>query len=128
MPGTPEVLVPHAAIGFFPRLARSERKYPDALFDVVLNTPNGRERHQYRLWYYEQRAVGSKIDESRLRLNHDTIDLCTVGGGDLLVINRLTPRSDPAYEVTVLTQADPTFPSFLAICGREAQGKKWGMT
>lgn len=71
--------------------------------------------------------MGTKIDEYRLRLDHDTIDLSTQGGGDLLVFNKLPPGSDPAYEVTVLPQTDPTFPAFLAMCNREAQGKKWGM-
>lgn len=124
--GTPEVLVPHAAIGFFPSLSRGGRKYPDAFFDVVLNTLLGPERHKYRLWYYEERAVGTRIDEYRLRLDHDTIDLTTPGGGDLLVFNKLPSGSEPAYEVTVLPQTDPTFPAFLTLCTREAQGKKWG--
>ncbi|HEY73020.1 MAG: hypothetical protein DRJ03_19445 [Chloroflexi bacterium] len=124
--GTPEVLIPHAAIDFFPPLAQSGHKYPDAFFDVILHTPLGPERHSYRLWYYEQRAVGTRIDEYRLRLNHDTIDLATPGGGDLLVINKLPPGNDPAYEVTVLPQTDPTFPAFLNLCTRKAQGKKWG--
>lgn len=124
--GTPEVLIPHAAIDFFPSLSQRGRKYPDAFFDVVLNTPLGPERHKYRLWYYEERAIGTRIDEYRLRLDHDTIDLTTSGGGDLLVFNKLSSGSDPAYEVTVLPQTDPTFPSFLALCIREAQGKKWG--
>lgn len=124
--GTPEVLIPHPAIGFFPPLSQRERKYPDVFFDVILHTPLGPERHQYRLWYYEQRAVGTRIDEYRLRLDHDTIDLTTLGGGDLLVFNKLPAGSNPAYEVTILPQTDPTFPAFLALCGREAQGKKWG--
>jgi HKD family nuclease len=127
IPGTPEVLIPHAAVGFFPQLSLSGRKYPDALFDVVLNTPTGRERHNYRLWYYETRATGTKIDEYRLRLGHDTIDLSSPGGGDLLVIGKLPPGSNPAYEVTVLPQSDPTFPAFLTLCQYTAQGKKWGM-
>ncbi|MFO1433499.1 MAG: phospholipase D-like domain-containing protein [Candidatus Competibacteraceae bacterium] len=124
--GTPEVLIPHAAVSFFPPLLQSGRKYPDAFFDVVLNTPIGPERHKYRLWYYEERAIGTRIDEYRLRLDHDTIDLTTPGGGDLLVINKLSHGSDPGYEVTVLPQIDPTFPAFLALCNHEVQGKRWG--
>lgn len=124
--GTPEVLIPHGAINFFPALTRGGRKYPDAFFDVVLHTPLGPERHQYRIWYYEERATGTRIDEYRLRLDHDTIDLTTPGGGDLLVINKLPPGSDPLYEVTVLPQTDPTFPAFLALCTNESQGKRWG--
>lgn len=127
VPGTPEVLIPHPAINFFPPLSLAGRKYPDALFDVALNTPTGMERHSYRLWYYEERAKGTKIDEYRLRMNHETIDLTSLGGGDLLVINKLPLGSNPPYEVTVLPQSDPTFPAFLGLCRNVVQGKKWGM-
>jgi HKD family nuclease len=126
--GTPEVFIPRAAIDFFPPLALTRRKYPDVVFDVILNVPTGREQHQYRLWYYEQRAVGTRIDEYRLRLDHDTIDMTTPGGGDLLIVNKLPSGSNPAYEVTILSQNDSTFPAFLALCKYEAQGKKWGET
>lgn len=126
--GTPEVLIPHAAVNFFPQISNAGRKYLDAYFDVVLNTLEGRERHSYRIWYYEERATGTKIDEYRLRLDHETIDLSTLGGGDLLVINKLPVGSDPEYEVTILPQTDPTYPAFLALCNRDAQGKRWGMT
>ena len=126
VPGTPEVLIPHAAIGFFPNLSFSDHKYPDAYFDVVLNTPTGSERHRYRLWYYEERASGTRIDEYRLRMNHDTVDLSAPGGGDLLVINKLPEGSDPGYEVTILPRRDPTFSAFLDLCKYEIRGKKWG--
>lgn len=127
VPGTPEVLVPHAAIPFFPQLGLSGRRYPDAMFDVLLNTSTGQERHRYRLWYYEERATGTRIDEYRLRMNHDTIDLTTQGGGDLLVITKLPEGSEPAYEVTILPQTDPTFPGFSSLCVNEVQGKRWGI-
>lgn len=126
--GTPEVLIPHPAVRFFPLISRSGRDYPDAFFDVVLNSPSGRERHNFRIWYYEERATGTRIDEYRLRMNHDTIDLSSVGGGDLLVICRLPPGSDPQYEVTILPRTDPTYPAFFALCTNEAQGKRWGLT
>lgn len=127
VPGTPEVLVPHAAIPFFPPLALSGRQYPDVMFDLLLNTPTGQDRHRYRLWYYEERATGTRIDEYRLRMNHDTIDLTTPGGGDLLVITKRPQGSHPVYEVTVLPQTDPTFPAFFALCVNEVQGKRWGI-
>lgn len=126
--GTPEVLVPHDAIPFFPAIVQGGRKYPDAVFDVALNTATGRERHRYRLWYYEFRATGKKIDEYRLRMDHDTIGLSAAGGGDLLVINKLTVGNDPPYEVTVLQQTDPLYGAFSAMCDRiAAQDKRWGM-
>lgn len=127
VPGTPEVLIPHAAISFFPPLSLSGRKYPDAIFDVALNTPTGRERHTYRLWYYEERAVGTRIDEYRLRLDHDTIDLSSPVGGDLIVINRLPAGNDPVYEITMLPQSDPTFPAFLGLCTNQIYEKRWGI-
>jgi len=127
VPGTPEVLIPHAAIPFFPDLSLSRRQYPDALFDVLLNTQTGQERHRYRLWYYEERATGTRIDEYRLRMNHDTIDLTTVGGGDLLVISKRPQGADPSYEVTILPRTDPTYPGFLDFCINEVQGKRWGI-
>ena len=97
------------------------------MFDVVLNTLSGRERHGYRLWYYELRATGTKIDEYRLRMNHDTIDLSIPGGGDLLVINKLPMGSDPAYEVTILDKQDMQYPRFFRMCTNIVQGKKWGI-
>ena len=127
VPGTPEILIPHEAVTFFPPLSKSGRKYPDVNFDVVLNTPEGRERHNYRLWYYEQRAVGTKIDEYRLRLDHDTIDFSSLGGGDLIVINKLPEGSDPAYEITILNSTDPTFSGFLSFCTKRVYDKKWGI-
>ena|SRR6266487_2933949 len=121
--GTPEVLIPHAALSFFPPLLSSGRKHPDTLFDVVLNTATGRERHGYRFWYYADRS------EYRLRMDRDTIDLSTPSGGDLLVINKLPLEvdNDLLYEVTILPQTDPTFHTFLNLCKYEAKGKKWGM-
>ena len=92
-----------------------------------MNTPDGTERHQYRLWYYEERATGTRIDEYRLRLDHVTIDLSAEGGGDLLVISKMPSGADPAYEVTVVGRDQPLFPSFLDRCDRQAQGKKWGL-
>jgi hypothetical protein len=113
--GTPEVLIPLAAQSFFPPLSMSRRKYPDVFFSVRLNTPTGPETRHYRLWYYGTRAVGTKINECRLRLDHRTVELAT-GSGDLLVINKLPDGSHPAYEVTILSPSDPFFNDFLSHC------------
>ena len=76
------------------------------MFDVVLNTNRGRERHSYRFWFYADRT------EWRLRMDHETIDLSTPKGGDLLVINKLSTKidNDSLYEVAILPQADPIEP------------------
>lgn len=125
--GTPEIIIPHPCIDFFPPISEGARKYPDVNFNVILNTPTGREIHQYRLWYYEYRATGKKIDEYRLRMDNGTIDLSTQGGGDLLVINKLPKGTNPSYEVTILSKSDPTYITFLNKCNRDAQGKRWGI-
>lgn len=127
VPGTAEVLIPHGAIDFFPSLSLTTRRYPDTMFDIILNAASGPERHSYRLWYYEERATGTRIDEYRLRMDKDTIDLSSPGGGDLLVINKLPEGSDPKFEVTILPETDPTYPAFFALCTEEIQGKRWGI-
>jgi hypothetical protein len=45
----------------------------------------------------------------------------------LLVVNKLPEGNEPAYEVTILPQTDPTYPAFFDLCTQEAQGKKWGV-
>ena len=120
--GTSEVLIPLEARDFFPQLTlQANRKYPDANFDVALNTSTGQERHSYRAWFYEERG------EFRLRMDRETIELSSPQGGDLMVINRLPEDSDPAYEVTILPQSDPIFPVFMGKCVKVAQGKRWGI-
>jgi len=122
VPGTAEVLIPLAARPFFPALSLSAgRKHPDANFDVVLNTPDGQERHNYRVWFY------SGKDEFRLRMDKDTIELSDPAGGDLIVINKLPEGEDPPYEVTILSANDPAFPVFLQKCTNISQDKKWGI-
>lgn len=121
VPGTPEILIPLDAQQFFPQIALKDgRRHPDANFDVALNTPIGQERHSYRVWYYEGKR------EFRLRMNRQTIDLSSPDGGDLIVINQLSDDHDPAYEVTILSKHDPTFPAFLSQCVKVAGPKKWG--
>jgi HKD family nuclease len=126
--GTAEVLIPNDAAQFFPPIALSGRKYPDAVFDVALNIPTGQELLSYRFWYYETRATGKKIDEHRLSVGHRTIDLTSPGGGDLLVINRLPRGTEPAYEVTIVAKGDPGYERFTGICNRLSQDKRWGIS
>jgi len=126
--GTPEALIPLAAQTFFPPLGMHGRTYPDAYFNVVLNTPTGPETRQYRVWYYGTRHVGTKINEYRLRLDHRTTELAG-GSGDLIVISKLPDGSDPAYEVTVLKSNDSSFDDFLSHCTQVAgaRAKRYGL-
>jgi hypothetical protein len=90
----------------------------------ISNTNLGRERHNYRLWYYPDKG------EHRLRMDKETIDLSNAGGGDLLVISKLSTSAEDniPFEVTILPQTDPNYPAFLALCtNEETQGKKWGL-
>ena len=50
--------------------------------------------------------------EWRLRMDHETIDLSTSNGGDLLVINKLSTKidNDSLYKVTILPRTDPIEP------------------
>lgn len=122
IPGTPEVLIPLEAREFFPPLIQSHnRVHPDANFDVALNTETGQEIHYYRVWYYASRS------EFRLRMDHDTIDVANIEGGDLLIINKLVEGSDPLYEVTILSPKDIQFPLFASKLDRSSNGKRWGM-
>jgi len=127
VPGTAEILIPKRAIGFFPPLSLSDRKYPDCYFKVLLHTPDGAEVHRYRLWYYEHRPDGSRIDEHRLRMNKETIDLTTPDGGDLLIFRKLLDEADQDFELTIISRRDPSYQDLLELCTLESQGKKFGL-
>lgn len=127
VPGTSEILIPLAARPFFPALTITRRKYPDAYFEVNLINKSGKTRHEYRIWDYEERAVGTKINELRLRTNHDTIDQMTPGGGDLLVMDKLPAGSSVDYEVSIISPQDPKYHEFLSQCQYNSNGKRWGL-
>lgn len=125
--GTPEILIPHGAVAFFPPIALTKRKYPDVVFNITLNKPGGNEVRSWRFWYYEFRATGTRIDEYRLRVDRDTVDMMTSGGADILVISRLPSGSATAYEVTIVSSGDPQHGILLSLCDQESQGKRWGL-
>jgi HKD family nuclease len=126
--GTTEILIPHDAVPFFPGLSNRGEKYPSAYFNVMVNTTTGSFRSNCRLWYYETRATGTRIDEYRLRVDHKTIDQSTPGGGDLLVISKLPPGSPTPYEVTILPRGHPNYAAAMARCTRlAALDKVWGL-
>lgn len=120
--GTPMILIPKDAIGFFPDLkSGGSTKHPDAFFDVRLNTSDGPEKHTYRFWYYADK------EEYRFRVDNETIDLTTPGGGDLMVVTKLDDEPALEYEVSFVNPEDPRFDGLLASCEYSAGGKKWGM-
>lgn len=126
-PGTPEILIPKNALAFFPNILPGTSKYDEAYFDVTLHSPIGSYKYNYRLWYYDVRANGKPIDEHRLRMNHETIDLTTDGGGDLLVINKFTTGTLTSYEVTIVSMSDTSYSKLVSLCHHSAQGKIWGI-
>jgi hypothetical protein len=95
--------------------------YPDAYFDVVLNQASGQaEIVRYRIW---QRPPGSGTGHADWRINvgHDTVDLTSVAGGDILLVERLPAGSEPPYEVWIVGAGDPRYNTLLARCNREVQ-------
>jgi hypothetical protein len=97
MPGTPELSLPRDATGFFPPMALSGRQYPDAYFDVRLNSDQQASIVEYRMW---KRPAGAAVGHADLRINikHDTVDLTTPGGGDIILF------CSPSAEVRLFSQ------------------------
>jgi HKD family nuclease len=120
--GTAMILIPKEAVGFFPDLTEEgDTKPPDAYFEARLNTPSGPERHDYRFWYYEEK------EEYRFRVDNETIDFTTEGGGDIMVVSALEEGEIQDYEVTIVKPDEPAFEKLLDSCDREAGAKKWGL-
>jgi hypothetical protein len=121
--GTPEILIPVAAVGFFPAIAFRGRQYEDVFFDVLVNTPTGVSIRNYRFWSYTTK------DEYRLRPDTDGTTLSQIqpGGGAVLVITRLPAGSNPEFEVTIVNPGYPQHAAMLALCNQSAQGKRWGI-
>lgn len=120
VPGTPEILIPNEAMRFFPPVGPHGQRYEDAPVRVVLNHPEQPEIRDYRLWVYPLRA------ENRLRMDHRTIDLTTVAGGDLLVVSRLV-SPDATYEVTIIKPTDGPYAYYQSLCNRISNDKAWGI-
>jgi hypothetical protein len=119
VPGTPEVSLPDDVVQFFPITSMQGRKYPDAYFDVVLNNPPGSAFVEtYRIW---QRPPGSASGHPDWRINvgHSTIDQTNLGGGDILLFERLPQGSIPEYEVWTIPPVDPRHAPLLAKCASQ---------
>ena len=113
--------IPESVADFFPSVGMNGRKYPDQYFDVRVNDHAGEARLvSYRIW---QRPPGSDTGHADWRINvkHDTIDLTTEGGGDILLIERLPENESPRYESWLVRATDPEYADLLAHCDREVQ-------
>jgi HKD family nuclease len=122
MPGTPELSLPRHARDFFPVMRLSGRQYPDAYFGVRLNDGAQARIVNYRIW--ERPAGGAGHADLRINIKHETVDLMTNGGGDIILFEASPDVEGPAYEVWIVKPADPNFMSIQARCTHEvaAQG------
>ncbi len=121
VPGTPEVALPEDIVGFFPRVSRQGRMYPDAYFDTILNKPNGpAEVVNVRIWRRPPGA-GTGHADWRLNVGHKIVDLTAAAGGDILFFERLPAGSQPPYEVWVVGAGTPQHGALLARCTKQVQ-------
>lgn len=126
VPGTPEILIPLDARRFFPPMKLQGQKYPDAYFTVALEVGNEKEMMEYRLWDYEERATGTKINECRLRTNHKTRDLINPSGRDLIVIKKVDNK-DYIFEVKIISSGSQSYNKYYSKCNRLSNKKEWGI-
>ncbi len=122
--GTPEISLPDAAAQFFPAMQRTQRMYPDAYFEAMLNSPQRASSVDYRLW----RRPGGAAGHADLRINvkHDTIDLTTPGGGDLILFERTATSVGPQYEVWIVKPNDPNHQDLRAHCNHRVTARGSG--
>jgi phospholipase D-like protein len=127
MPGTPELSLPRSARNFFPPMSLSGRQFPDAYFDVRLNDGQQATTVQYRIW---ERPAGGGTGHADLRINikHDTVDLTTPGGGDIILFEVTVGASDPAYDVWIVAPADPNYAALLQRCAHRVSAHGAGAT
>ncbi|MGI9101040.1 MAG: phospholipase D-like domain-containing protein [Terriglobales bacterium] len=113
--GTPELSLPRSATEFFPGMALAGHEYPDAYFDVRLNSGQQAETVQYRIW---ERPAGAAVGHADLRINvkHATIDLTTPGGGDIILFELMPEGSGPVYDVWIIAPGDANHPTLLERC------------
>jgi len=120
VPGTPDMSIPKNVAQFFPPVSLQGRKYPDEYFGVILNDPPRSARiSKYRIW--QRPPGGTGHADWRVRVGHETIDLTSPGGGDILLFERLPHGSSPSYEVWIITTDDPSYPELRARCNRKVQ-------
>jgi len=115
MPGTPELSLPRPATDFFPPMAVAGHQYPDAYFNVRLNSGQEASVVEYRIW---ERPAGAAVGHADLRINikHDTVDLTTPGGGDIILFEVTPGATGPAYDVWIVAPMDPNYAALLGRC------------
>jgi len=113
--GTSELSLPRPATEFFPPMSVTSRKYPDAYFNVRLNDGQQASVVEYRIW---ERPSGEVAGHADLRINvkHDTVDLATPGGADIILFETTPEGVGPAYDVWVISQNDPNHAALLRRC------------
>lgn len=124
-PGTPELSLPRAATDFFPLMSRAGRQYPDAYFDVRLNIGLEARIVNYRIW---ERPAGGAAGHADLRINikHETVDLTTDGGGDVILFEVSPDVDGPAYEVWIVRPVDANYDSIRSRCNQQVVARGAG--
>lgn len=125
MPGTPELSLPRPATSFFPPMSRSGRQFPDAYFDIHLNSNQQARTVEYRIW---ERPAGVATGHADLRINikHETVDLTTPGGGDIILFEATPGVADPSYDVWIVPPTDPSYASLLQRCSHTVAARGAG--
>lgn len=122
VPGTPEISLPEAAVQFFPPVARKQHMYPDAYFDVLLNSAQGAKLAEYRLWR-RPGGLGAGHADLRINVKHDTIELTNADGGDIVLFERNITPTGPNYEVWIVHHGDPNYALMRARCTRQVAAR-----
>jgi hypothetical protein len=117
-PGTPELSLPRAAEHFFPPMQQTARQYPDAYFNVRLNDGDLAQTVNYRIW---ERPSGSGSGHADMRINikHDTVNLMTDGGGDIILFEASAAPEGPSYDVWILTPENSAYNDIRQRCTQE---------
>jgi hypothetical protein len=99
-------------------MQKTTNQYPDAYFDVRLNDGNEARAVTYRIW---ERPAGGSRGHADLRINikHDTVNLTTDGGGDIILFEASPSAEGPAYEAWILKPANPSYNAILERCTQE---------
>jgi hypothetical protein len=126
-PGTPELSLPRPATEFFPPMSLTQRQYPDAYFNVRLNDGQRASVVEYRIW---ERPGGEGTGHADLRINikHNTVDLATPGGADIILFETTPEGSDPAYDVWIISSTDPNHAALLQRCSYAVTAQGAGAT
>jgi len=127
MPGTPELSLPRPAADFFPPMSLGDRQYPDAYFNVRLNDGPQARALEYRIWE-RPGSAGTGHADLRINIKHDTVNLATPGGGDILLFEMTPESNDHTYDVWLIPPTNPNHGALLGRCSYSVAAQGAGAT